>query len=183
MKVLLLIFSVFVLGAGFASGQKEIACATAALVADANTGVDVRSGAGANSKILKTIPPEAAGTTVIIDGSKGGWIKISRATNSRKIVVFSGIGWVRASQLLVKTRSESTDAVEFYGSAGTETEAVVAGTVRAGLDVILQGCSGVWLKVLLPEQGTDGRPGWLPHTSYCGSHWDDWENCETSSGR
>jgi hypothetical protein len=166
-----------VLGSGCVFGQRETACVSAAFVADPDRDVTIRSGAGPNHKTLETIPRDPDGTTVIIDGSKGDWLKISRAVNSRKTAVFDGTGWVHASLLSVKTRGKGNELVEYYGSAGTETEAVVVGNIRAGLEVILQGCSGVWVKVLVPAPGTEGKAGWLPHTSYCGSLWDDWEDC------
>jgi uncharacterized protein YraI len=177
MKVLFLIISFCVIGPGCILGQKETNCAAAAFVADPSVSVDVRSGPGSDFKVLRKIPRDPAGTSVIIDGSKGVWIKISRAINSKKIAVFSGTGWVQASLLSVKTRGEGKELHAYYGSAGTETAAVVTGSLGAGLMVTLQGCSGVWVKALIPTPGTEKKIGWLPHTSYCGSLWDDWEDC------
>jgi hypothetical protein len=153
--------------------QNEAKCDIAAFVADPASGVNVRARAGLSSKIIKTIPRDSGGTLVFIDGSKGDWMKISRAVNSKKTHVFSGVGWVHAPLFFVKTRGDGDDLVMYYRNPRTETEEM--GRIRSGLEVLVQGCSGDWINVLIPQRGTEGFPAWLPHGSFCGSPWEDCE--------
>jgi hypothetical protein len=113
---------------------------------------------------VKTIPRDPAGTLVFIEGSKGEWLKVSRAVNSKKTTVFSGVGWVHAPLLFVKTRGDGDDLVLYYRNPRTETEEM--GSIRAGLEVLVQGCSGDGVKVLIPKRRTEGTPAWLPFGSF-----------------
>lgn len=173
MMRLVFLFGVFALGVGAAIAQKEESCDLAAYVADPHSGVNVRAAAGTDSRILKTIPRDPGGTLVFIDGSKGDWLKISRAVNSKKTHVFSGVGWVYAPLFFVKTRGDDDDLVMYYRNPRTETEEL--GSIRSDLDVLVQGCSGDWIKVLIPQRGTEGIPAWMPRGSFCGSPWEDCE--------
>lgn len=151
--------------------QNETKCEIAAFVADPGSGVNVRKGANLRSSIVKTIPRDPGGTLVFIDGSKGEWLKISRAVNSKKANVFSGLGWVHAPLLFVKTRGDGDDLVLYYRNPRTETEEM--GSIRTGLEVLVLGCSGDWIKVLIPQRGTEGIPAWMPNGAWCGSPWED----------
>ncbi len=154
-----------------AAAQRVELCDLAAYVADPLSGVNVRTGAGLSSKIVRTIPKDRAGTLIFVTGSKGDWLRISKAVNSKKTAVFEGSGWVYAPLLFVKTRGDGDDLVMYYRNPRTETEDM--GSIRTGLEVLVQGCSGDWVKVLIPKRGTEGTPAWLPFGSFCGSPWED----------
>ncbi len=156
---------------GSVLAQSETKCDVAAFVADRHSGVNVRDGAGLNNKIVKTIPRDAGGTLVFIEGSKGEWLKISRAVSAKRVTVFSGVGWVHAPLLFVRTRGGGDDLVLYYRNPRTETEEI--GSIRTGLDVVVMGCSGDWMKVLIPKRGTKGVTGWMPTGAWCGSPWED----------
>jgi uncharacterized protein YraI len=151
--------------------QKETACEIAAFVADPSSGVNVRSGAGANNSVITTIPKDAGGTLIFIDGAKGDWLKISSAVNSKKTRVFSGTGWVHAPLFFVKTSSKNNALVNYYRTPNLRSEKL--GSIRSELEVSLMGCSGDWVKVLIPMRGTEGIEGWLARGSWCGSPWED----------
>lgn len=158
-------------GAGFPQSASK--CDLAAFVPDPDSGVNVRSGAGTATSILQTIPRDPDGILVFFNRSKGHWLKISRAVDSKRRTVFSGTGWVYAPLLAVKTRGKEEDLVMYYRNPRTETEEL--GSIRPGLDVLVQGCSEDWIKVLIPKRGTEGLSAWLPHGSFCGS---PWEHCD-----
>lgn len=153
------------------SAQGKVSCELAAFVNDPSSGVNVRSGPGLNNRILKTIPRDQGGTLVLIAGASGDWLKISSAVNSNRVRVFSGTGWVHAPLLSVKTRGGGDETVPFYRNPRTETESI--GSIRPELDVNVMGCSGDWIKVLIPQRGTEAIPAWLPFGSFCGSPWED----------
>lgn len=162
---------IFLTGPGLASAQALDRCDVAAFVTDPNSGVNVRADAGRKFGIVTTIPRDSRGTLVFISGSKDDWLMISRAVNSKKTTVFSGVGWVHAPLVSVKSSAAGDDLVLYYRRPRTETEAM--GVVRSGLEVTVLGCSGDWIKILIPVRGTEGTPAWLPHGSYCGSPWED----------
>lgn len=151
--------------------QKEVSCEIAAFVANPASGVNVRSGSGLNHKILKTIPRDSGGTLIFIEGAKGDWLKISSAVNAKKTKVFSGVGWVHAPLLAIKTSSKNDDLIDYYETPDSRKEKL--GNIRSGFDLNLLGCSGDWIKVSIPMRGTEGVEGWLPRGSWCGSPWED----------
>ncbi len=159
------------LSVGCVKAQSETECDIAAFVADPNSGVNVRSGDGIGNSVLKTIPRDPKGTLVFFKGSKGDWLKISRAVSSKRQTVFSGTGWVHAPLLAVKTRGTADELIMYYRNPRTETEEL--GSIRPGLEVLVQGCSEDWLRVLIPRRGTEGIKAWLPFGSFCGSPWED----------
>ncbi|HSK71316.1 MAG TPA: SH3 domain-containing protein [Pyrinomonadaceae bacterium] len=150
--------------------QTETKCDVPAFVTDPSSGVNVRAGAGKDSKIVKTVPKDEGRTMFDVVGSKGDWLKVAYAVNSKNENVFSGTGWVHAPLLGVK---EKLNKYKVFESPTTKSKRIDIGLFEHILP--LAGCKGEWVKVQLPVTGTDvseiKRTGWMPPGSHCGNPW------------
>lgn len=171
MKVITLLLIALALLPHQALGQAETRCEIAAFVANPLSGVRVRSHADADSTVVGRLPPDPGGTLVFINGAKNGWMKVSSAINAAGTNVFNGAGWIHGPLLFVRANGPNDRLVRYHASPGDRDEFI--GSIRAGLEVSLLGCTEDWVNVLIPVRGTDGTEGWLPRGAWCASPWED----------
>jgi hypothetical protein len=155
------------------SEKSVTACDVAAFVADTSSGVNIRQSSGTDKKILKTIPADSGGTLVFINGSRGKWLRITSAVNTKKEKIFEGTGWVYAPLLAVNLIGGEDDLVDFYEKPSTTPAS--DDSIRPAFNPFLMlGCSGDWIQLSVPVRGVEtGEPGWFPRGSYCGTPWGD----------
>lgn len=162
--IFLLLFSISVWA------KTETKCDVHAFVTDPSSGVNIRSGAGKDFKIIKTIPKDKRQAVISIVGAKDDWLKISLVNNAVHETVFQGTGWVYAHLLAVK---ENRKKYRVYESPSTESKRIEIGLFEHILP--LAGCKGEWVKVQLPVTGTGvsgiSLTGWMPADSHCGNPW------------
>lgn len=153
-----------------ANAQKEIACDIPAFVTDPSSGVNVRSGAGKNFKILKSVPRDKGKTMFFVTASKGDWVKVSYAVNSKNETAFEGTGWVFAPLLSV---TEKRNQYAVFKSPSRKSIKIEIGLYKHILP--LYGCQDEWVKVRLPVTGTNIGDvlslGWMPTGTHCGNPW------------
>lgn len=161
-----------------ATAQTETACELAAFVSDPSSGVRVRAGAGTDERVLQTIPADKNGTLVFIAGSRGDWLKISSAVNSRRKKVFSGTGWIYAPLVSVRLAGYEgfkSGKMKIYRTPDRAGETI--DFTDFGITAEVYGCQGDWFKVRLPVTGTGTGDiklfGWVTAGSFCGSPWED----------
>lgn len=146
--------------------QTETRCEITAYVADPDpNGLNVRSGAGTNFKVIKTIPKDNDGTIVEIVSSSGSWMKISSARNAEGETVFSGSGWVYAPNLATSV-PENNIKHKAYLSADKKSKVVSA--ITENTEYRLKSCKGSWVEVSIGK-GSELISGWLPPESQCGN--------------
>jgi hypothetical protein len=166
--LLLLVFSIVLAPAAFA--QAESKCDIIAFVTDPASGVNVRSGPGKDFSIVKTVPKDPGRTIFRVSASKGGWLKVTLAENSRAPAdkVFSGTGWVFAPVLSL---TELRDYYKVFEGPSRNSKRIDISLHDHILP--LAGCKGGWVKVELPVTGTGvaekKRTGWLPAGTWCGN--------------
>ena len=152
------------------NGQKENACDLAAFVSDPSSGVNVRSEPGTGAKILKTVPKDEDKTLFSIIGSKGDWVKVNYANDSKNKTVFKGVGWIHAPLLSV---TEKRNKYKVFKSPDLKSKRIDIGLLGHFLPI--ESCSGEWVKVSLPVTGTGVGDikvfGWMPAGTYCGNPW------------
>ena len=161
---------------GISNGETK--CELAAFVSDPASGVNIRSDAGTNFKVVKTIPADRAQTLVFIGGAKGDWLKITSAVNSKKTKVFSGTGWIHAPLLSVRLSGYEgfkSGKMKIYESPDRASPLLDYSSF--GIDVPVETCQDDWFKVRLPVTGThlSGQKvfGWVTRGAFCGSPWED----------
>lgn len=165
-------FILFILLVGFSSAhaQKETACNFPAFVTDPASGVNVRSGAGTDFEIVKTVPADSGTTMFDVVASKGDWLKISYAINSKNERVFAGAGWVYAPLLAVKEKRERYEVFKLPNRRSEKIDISLYDHILP-----LYGCRGGWAKVRLPVTGTGVGDalvlGWMPSGTHCGNPW------------
>jgi uncharacterized protein YgiM (DUF1202 family) len=117
-------------------------------------GLNVRSGASTNNKILGQIP---INETVQVISAAGDWVQITNASDG-----FQGTGWVFVSKLSLTTQGYGTNGVDLYADTsqqGTKLRRIPANTV-----VKLLGCQGDWAQVEYQNV-----KGWLTREDQCGA--------------
>jgi uncharacterized protein YraI len=154
------------------NAQAETSCDVGAFVTDPSSGVNVRSEPGTDAKILRTVPKDEGVTMFFIVGSKGDWLKVNYATDSKNNTAFSGTGWVHAPLLSV---TERRNKYKIFKTPILKSERINVGLL--GHFLPLESCSGEWLKVRLPVTGTGVGDlkvfGWMPAGTYCGNPWSE----------
>lgn len=142
--------------------QAQQTCDITAFVIDKDPkGLNVRSGAGENHKIIGNLPTTTIGVIVDITGSKGNWVQLSKAESPDK-VEFQGTGWVHSQLLGTSTRGYGTQGVSVYKSANTQSS--VMGRIPPATGVKLLGCSQSWALV-----EHEGLKGWIEPEAQCGN--------------
>jgi len=116
-------------------------------------GLNVRSSAGTNSRILGKIPTNES---VQVVASSGNWVQVTDATAG-----FQGTGWVALSKLGTSTRGYEANGVHLYASPSQQSRKF--GRVPKTTQVKLLGCQGQWAQVEYR-----GVKGWLKRTDQCG---------------
>ncbi|MFN6465267.1 MAG: SH3 domain-containing protein [Nostoc sp. DedVER02] len=117
-------------------------------------GLNVRSGASTNNKILGQIP---INETVQVIAAVRDWVKITNASDG-----FKGTGWVSLPRLGLTTRGYGTDSVDIY--AHNNQKSRKAGRIPANTAVKLLGCQRDWAQVEY-----QGIKGWLKKQDQCGA--------------
>jgi uncharacterized protein YgiM (DUF1202 family) len=117
-------------------------------------GLNVRSGASTNKKILGRIP---INETVKVIGAAGDWVQITNASDG-----FQGTGWVFVPNLGLTTQGYSTKGVDLYASSSQKSQKV--GRIPANTAIKLLGCRGDWAQVEY-----QGVKGWLAREDQCGA--------------
>ena len=142
--------------------EAQQSCNITAFVIDQDPkGLNVRSGAGENHKIIGNLPTKTIGVVVDITGSQGNWVQISKAESPEK-VEFQGTGWVYSQLLGTSTRGYGTPGVSVYKSANTQSS--VMGKIPPETGVKLLGCSQSWALVEY-----EGLKGWIEPEAQCGN--------------
>lgn len=137
-------------------------CEISAYVIDTDPkGLNVRSGAGNNYKIIGNLPTTTAGVVVDLTASQGDWVQLSRA-ESPQGVEFQGTGWVYSSLLGTSTRGYGSGGVSVYASANTQSSAI--GRIPEQKTVKLLSCDRTW--ALVEYQGLKG---WIALEAQCPS--------------
>ena len=117
-------------------------------------GLNVRSGASTNNKILGQIP---INETVQVIGAAGDWVQITNASDG-----FQGTGWVFVPKLGLTTQGYDTNGVDFYASSSQKSQKLRR--IPANTPVKLLGCQGDWARVEY-----QGVKGWLTREDQCGA--------------
>jgi uncharacterized protein YgiM (DUF1202 family) len=145
-----------------ASPNSEQTCQISAYVIDTDPkGLNVRSGAGSNYKIIGNLPTTTAGVVVDLTASQGDWVQLTRA-ESPQGVEFQGTGWVYSQLLGTSTRGYGSGGVSVYQSANTQSAAV--GRIPEQTTVKLLSCDRTWALVEYK-----GLKGWIPPDAQCPS--------------
>jgi len=145
-----------------ASPNDERTCEISAYVIDTDPkGLNVRSGAGSNYKIIGNLPTTTAGVVVDLTASQGDWVQLTRA-ESPQGVEFQGTGWVYSQLLGTSTRGYGSGGVSVYKSANTQSAAV--GRIPEQTTVKLLSCDRTWALVEYK-----GLKGWIPPDAQCPS--------------
>ncbi|MFN6567052.1 SH3 domain-containing protein [Dendronalium sp. ChiSLP03b] len=117
-------------------------------------GLNVRSGASINNKILGQIP---INETVKIIAAAGDWVQITDASDG-----FPGTGWVFVPKLGISTRGYGTNGVDLYASTSQQSRKIRR--VPSSVSIKLLGCQGDWAQVEY-----EGIRGWLAREDQCGA--------------
>ncbi len=137
-------------------------CEISAYVIDTDPkGLNVRSGAGSNYKIIGNLPTTTAGVVVDLTASQGGWVQLTRA-ESPQGVEFQGTGWIYSQLLGTSTRGYGSGGVSVYQSANTQSAAI--GRISEQSSVKLLSCDRTWALVEYK-----GLKGWIPPDAQCPS--------------
>ena len=164
----------FLIAANFsrisAFSQNETKCDLIAFTTKPASGVNVRSGPGKAFAIVKTVPRDVGRTIFRISASKGDWLKVTLAENSKAPAetVFLGTGWIFAPLLSV---TELRGYYKVFEAPSKRSKRIQVSLYDHTLP--LAGCKGGWVKVELPVTGTstsdNKRIGWLPPGTWCGN--------------
>lgn len=130
-------------------------CDIFAYVTDADPqGLNVRSGASVNHKILGQIP---INQTVQVLAAAGNWVQITNASDG-----FSGTGWVFVPKLGISTQGYSSNGVDIYASNTQQSRKIAR--IPSNVTTKLLGCQGDWAQVEY-----EGVRGWLAREDQCGA--------------
>ncbi|MEH2393927.1 MAG: SH3 domain-containing protein [Nostoc sp.] len=130
-------------------------CNILAYVTDTDAqGLNMRSGASTNNRILGQIP---INETVEVIGAARNWVQITNTNDG-----FQGTGWVFVSKLGLTTRGYGTNGVDLY--ATTSQQSLKVRRIPANTVVKLLGCQGDWAQVEY-----QGVKGWLTKGDQCGA--------------
>jgi uncharacterized protein YgiM (DUF1202 family) len=145
-----------------ASPQSEQTCEISAYVIDTDPkGLNVRSGAGSNYKIIGNLPTTTAGVVVDLTASQGDWVQLTRA-ESPQGVEFQGTGWIYSPLLGTSTRGYGSGGISVYKSANTQSAAI--GRIPEQTTVKLLSCDRTWALVEYK-----GLKGWIAPDAQCPS--------------
>lgn len=174
MRLLIVSTAVSCLVLGFslaANAQKapSVECNIAGYSIDKDpNGLNVRSGPGTKSKILARLKRfTSSGMEVYpemdIRGSRGSWLRITRATEGMDGTdLFMGTGWVHSS--LMATSTSGYDRGYALMRSDRSPSSAVIGKIPSETEVGLRGCHGKW--ALVEYQG---KRGWLAPGDQCGT--------------
>ncbi len=119
-------------------------------------GSNVRSGPGAENKVLGVIASEDS--ELEVTGSAGKWLRIRHAEGVDGTVFFDGEGWVFAALTGVTART----ATKLHASP--DPASAVVGSMGADEQGTVQACSGKWVQVQ-----TKKAKGWMAPNAHCGN--------------
>jgi len=140
---------------GLAKSTNLQKCDILAYVTDIDSqGLNVRSGASTNKRILGQIP---INETVQVIRAAGDWVQITNASYG-----FQGTGWVFVPKLGLTTRGYGTNGVDLYASSSQQSKKVRR--IPANTAVKLLGCQRDWARVEY-----QGVKGWLAKEDQCGA--------------
>jgi len=142
--------------------NSERTCEISAYVIDTDPkGLNVRSGAGSNYKIIGNLPTTTAGVVVDLTASQGDWVQLTHA-ESPQGVEFQGTGWIYSQLLGTSTRGYGSGGVSVYQSANTQSTAI--GRIPEQTSVKLLSCDRTWALVEYK-----GLKGWIAPDAQCPS--------------
>ncbi|MBD1807242.1 SH3 domain-containing protein [Microcoleus sp. FACHB-SPT15] len=142
--------------------NSERTCEISAYVIDTDPkGLNVRSGAGSNYKIIGNLPTTTAGVVVDLTASQGDWVQLTHA-ESPQGVEFQGTGWIYSQLLGTSTRGYGSGGVSVYKSANTQSATV--GRIPEQTTVKLLSCDRTWALVEYK-----GLKGWIAPNAQCPS--------------
>ncbi len=145
-----------------ASPNSERTCQISAYVIDTDPkGLNVRSGAGNNYKIIGNLPTTTAGVVVDITASQGDWVQLTHA-ESPQGVEFQGTGWIYSQLLGTSTRGYGSGGVSLYPTANTQSATL--GRIPEQASVKLLSCDRTWALVEYK-----GLKGWIAPDAQCPS--------------
>lgn len=163
---ILLAFCVFSAAPGGGGAQAVTPCDVRAYVNDPDPrGMNVRSGPGADFKVVGNLPnQQAEGVEVHITGSRGDWVRIDRAVEQggeTERVFFRGEGWVYAPLLGVDgVGGLEPPGTPLYRGPARSGRVLARLPVEGGAKV--RGCRGRWTEVEYK-----GVRGWAPPDTLC----------------
>ena len=145
-----------------ASPQSGRTCEISAYVIDTDPkGLNVRSGAGSNYKIIGNLPTTTAGVVVDLTASQGDWVQLTHA-ESPQGVEFQGTGWIYSQLLGTSTRGYGSGGVSVYKNANTQS--AIVGRIPEQTTVKLLSCDRTWALVEYK-----GLKGWIAPDAQCPS--------------
>ncbi len=145
-----------------ATPNNERTCQISAYVIDTDPkGLNVRSGAGNNYKIIGNLPTTTAGVVVELTASQGGWVQLTHA-ESPQGVEFQGTGWIYSQLLGTSTRGYGSGGVSLYPTANTQSATL--GRIPEQTTVNLLSCDRTWALVEYK-----GLKGWIAPDAQCPS--------------
>lgn len=138
--------------AGAQGAAGVVPCDAEAYVNDPDPrGMNVRSGPGNTQRVVGNLPNQnVEGIVVHIDGSKGDWVRISRATEvggEQERVLFKGEGWVYGPLLGVNGVGGLEGGTPLYRQPAKRGRVLTRIPADGEGPTFIRGCRGRWVYV------------------------------------
>ena len=137
---------------------------------NATEGLNVRSGAGTNFRVLTTLAPNNHGEITYyvfhITGERNGWFRFNRITDKDGQTVRTGRAWVFGNLLAVSTPNSSS---QIKARAMPRNSSRVVQNISPEKEYGIKGCQGSWAKLQFAAgRGNRMQTGWVAEYDYCG---------------